>query len=290
MCAHQYAQQANQIAANRKPRPFYDLHRDANTFGLAPNYGCCAANLHQAFPKFAANACYQTERGLAFLLYTPCTVRCSGLAIREITEYPFGDTVRFEVLESDGLARTIALRIPGGTTGEIGCNGEACLPEQSPGVADITRTWAVGDILELRLNAPIRLEHNPDGSVSIWKGPLLFALPIREECRSLGGAAAPFHDREYLPKSPWNYAPLLQGGKLRMLEEIRRPVPQMPFDPAAPPIELRVLGVRVHNWKERRHSAGPYPQNPSCGAPETISLVPYGCTNLRIAQFPCLQF
>ena len=284
MCAHQYVQQANQIAADRRRRPFYDLHRDANTFGLVPNYGCCAANLHQAFPKLAANACFATERGLAFLLYMPCTVRAPGLAIREITDYPFEDRVRFEILESDKRLRTLAFRIPAGATGELLCNGEACAS-----ATEITRAWAAGDTLELHLHTPVRVSGNPDGSVSVRRGPLLFALRIEEECSSLGGAPPPFHDREYRPKSAWNYAPLLHSGEVQILEEIWRPVPRMPYDPAAPPLELRVQGVQVRNWRERRNNAGPYPESPDCGAPEPITLVPYGCTNLRIAQFPRIE-
>jgi len=282
MCAHQYVQQANQIAADRRARLFYDLHRDANTFGLAPNYGCCAANLHQAFPKLAANACYETLRGLAFLLYMPCTVRTPGLEIRETTDYPFGETVRFEVLRSDGQPRTLSFRIPEGSTGELSYNGEPCPLE-------IERAWAVGDILELYLSTPVSIAENPDGSVSVRKGALLFALKIEEECRSLGGAPQPFHDREYLPRSLWNYAPLLKDGALQVIKETHRPVPPMPFDPAAPPIELQVLGVRVHNWRKHKNSAGPYPKEPVYGEPEPITLVPYGCTNLRIAQFPSIE-
>ncbi|MDR2687165.1 MAG: hypothetical protein LBB75_05375, partial [Oscillospiraceae bacterium] len=142
---------------------------------------------------------------------------------------------------------------------------------------------------ELRLQTPVRIAGNPDGSVSVHRGALLFALKIDEECRSLGGAPLPFHDREYLPRSPWNYAPLLRGGALRIIKETHRPVPPMPFDPAAPPIELQVLGVRVRNWRKRKNSAGPYPETPVCGEPEPITLVPYGCTNLRIAQFPRIE-
>jgi len=282
MCAHQYAQQANQVAADRRAREFYDLHRDANTFGLAPNYGCCAANLHQAFPKLAANACHETDRGLAFLLYMPCTVRVPGLALREITDYPFGDTVRFEVLKSDNQPRTLSFRIPEGCTGELYYNDVPCPIE-------LERAWAAGDVLELRLNAPIRIVENPDKSISVRKGALLFALKIEEECRPLGGAAPPFQDREYRPKSPWNYAPLLQDGALQVIQEIRRLVPEMPFDPAAPPVELRVLGVRVRQWRMHRNRAGPYPPKPVCGEPEPITLVPYGCTNLRVAQFPRIE-
>ena len=282
MCAHQYVQQANQIAADRRARPFYDLHRDANTFGPAPNYGCCAANLHQAFPKLAANACYETPRGLAFLLYMPCTVHTPGLVIREITDYPFGDTVRFEILKSDGQPRVLSFRIPEGSTGELFFTGKPCGTETE-------RAWAVGDVLELRLSTPVHIAGNPDGSVSVRKGNLLFALKIEEECRSLGGAPPPFHNRAYLPRSPWNCAPLLKNSTLQIVKEIRRPVPPMPFDPAAPPIELQVLGVQVRNWRKRKNSAGPYPKEPVCGEPEVITLVPYGCTNLRVAQFPRIE-
>jgi len=296
MCAHQYVQQANQIAADRRARPFYDLHRDANTFGLAPNYSCCAANLHQAFPKFAANACYETPRGLAFLLYMPCTVTTPGLTIREITDYPFGDTVRFEILRSDGQPRALSFRIPEGSAGILTYNGAPCTTE-------LERAWAAGDILELRLSTPVRIAEDPDGSISVRKGPLLLALKIDEECRRLGGAAPPFHDRAYLPRSPrgprrigdslggvWNYAPLLRGGKLQIAKEIHRPIPPMPFDPVNPPIELQVLGTRVRNWRKHKNSAGPYPKTPVCGEPEVITLVPYGCTNLRIAQFPRIDY
>ena len=50
--------------------------------------------------------------------------------------------------------------------------------------------------------------------------------------------------------------------------------------------EVKIKGVRVNNWKIKKNSAGAYPENPSYGQEMSMSLVPYGCTNLRIAQFP----
>ncbi|MCL2022785.1 MAG: glycoside hydrolase family 127 protein [Oscillospiraceae bacterium] len=289
MCSHQYAQQPNQIRADVNKRPFYDLFKDANTFGLEPNYGCCAANLHQAFPKFAANACYETDRGLAFMLYMPCVVKTQGLTIREETGYPFEGTVSLEVLESDGAQREIKMRIPKGAKWELNINGNPYPVQPEKGVITVKRPWKKGERLLLKMIIAYDVAKNPDGSISVRKGTLLFALPIDGECRSLGGAAEPFHNREFIPNSQWRYAPLLTGGKLEILNETRRSVPKIPFDTTEQPLTVTVMGTEVLNWREKKNSAGPYPKEPALGNPEPITLVPYGCTNLRISQFPRIE-
>lgn len=46
--SHQYVRQVNQIRCTILADNIYTNNRaDANTFGLEPNYGCCAANMHQ---------------------------------------------------------------------------------------------------------------------------------------------------------------------------------------------------------------------------------------------------
>ena len=50
MWAHQYDQQANQvICAVSEDRLYATNGSDANIFGLAPNFGCCTANMHQGW-------------------------------------------------------------------------------------------------------------------------------------------------------------------------------------------------------------------------------------------------
>ncbi len=79
---------------------------DANIFGLEPNYGCCTANMHQGWPKFASSLWMKTpDNGLAAVAYGPCVVntKIEGKPVRiEVqTDYPFSDTVKIFV-EAEG--------------------------------------------------------------------------------------------------------------------------------------------------------------------------------------------
>lgn len=55
MWAHQYTQQANQVEVSLHRKPWTTDGAESNLFGLEPNFGCCAANFHQGWPKFAAS-------------------------------------------------------------------------------------------------------------------------------------------------------------------------------------------------------------------------------------------
>ena len=55
MWAHQYDQQANQVECVVGKHVWTTNNDDANIFGLEPNFGCCTANLHQGWPKFASH-------------------------------------------------------------------------------------------------------------------------------------------------------------------------------------------------------------------------------------------
>ena len=55
MWAHQYDQQPNQVMCSLQKRDWTTNGPESNIFGLEPNFGCCTANMHQGWPKFAAS-------------------------------------------------------------------------------------------------------------------------------------------------------------------------------------------------------------------------------------------
>src|SRR4029078_4468579 len=62
MWPHQYNQQANQVQCIvAEDRVYTNNGPDANIFGLAPHYGCCAANRAQGWPERAAHLCRRSS-------------------------------------------------------------------------------------------------------------------------------------------------------------------------------------------------------------------------------------
>src|SRR5690606_15466313 len=99
-------------------RPYTNNGPDANTFGLEPNFGCCTANRHQGWPKFAARQWMATpDGGLLGLSYAPCDidVERAGVPVRISVrgDYPFGDAITIEVCVERPVAFPLRLRVPG---------------------------------------------------------------------------------------------------------------------------------------------------------------------------------
>ena len=63
-----------------------------------------------------------------------------------------------------------------------------------------------------------------------------------------------------------------------------------PWNAANAPVEIKTVARRLPHWGMYGGSAGPLPYSIAYGMPagetDTITLIPYGCTKLRITEFP----
>lgn len=304
MWSHQYDQQANQVMCSLNRRRWVSNGREANLFGLEPNFGCCTANMHQGWPKLVASLWMATpDNGLAAVVFAPSTVRArvgtaGVVSIREITDYPFKGTVRFEV--DPGAARLkfpFQIRIPVWAAGAIVKVNGTPVDGVAPGAfATIDRVWRRDDTVDVQLSMTPRLSRWYRDSVAVERGPLVFALPVGEDWRRLTAgmkkpAPAPAADWELHPTTAWNYGLLIDDRSVSQLRVTERSIGALPFGREHPPVEIQVTGRRVPEWQLEEGSAGTLPQSPviSRERDEVLRLVPYGTARLRVTAFPVIS-
>ncbi|ABU57438.1 beta-L-arabinofuranosidase domain-containing protein [Roseiflexus castenholzii] len=316
MWSHQYVQQVNQIRCAILEDNIYTNNRaDANTFGLEPNYGCCTANMHQGWPKFVTHLWMRTSGdGLAAVSYAPCelTMTAGGRRVRLTveTDYPFDESVRI-VVESRAAARfPLLLRFPGWAVGAtLSIDGRR--ETVHPGTFHrVERVWDGAVTIDLHLPMRVAVTRRPSGSAAIEYGPLVFALPIGETWQRIvpdaqgryaagerlrPGCPPDIADRlgdwEVLPTTPWNYGLELDAAQPeRSVRIVHHPVGERPFSPEGAPVAAYAHGRRIPTWGEEHGAAGPPPAPVHVDTSlEVVRLIPYGCTNLRIAEFPLLE-
>lgn len=294
MWAHQYDQEPNQIECTLLQRPWSTNGPEANLFGLEPDTGCCTANMHQGWPKFAASLWMAAAQGgLAAVAYAPCELqtRIGGapITITEETAYPFDGKITLTLQPSKPLRFPLFLRIPQWTRGALlKVNGDSAQSPQPGQFAVVAREWKPGDRVELIF--PMKALASPweKNSIVVQRGPLLFSLPIETEWRKLKtrGMTA---DWEARPKSPWNYALQVDSANSSLAQVARTAQPgQSIFSLAGAPLNLEVRGRKLPQWKEENGVAAELPPNPAPSAEplEKLTLVPYAAAKLRITVFP----
>ncbi len=296
--ARQYFQQANQVTCAMHPHNFFDHTTDGVVYGLLTGYPCCTCNLHQGWPKFVGHLWMaSSDNGLAALVYGPSKVTAKvaqgqTVTIAEETDYPFRESVRFTVSTDAPVTFPLHLRIPGWCRdARITVNGKPFEEKLEAGhVAKVDRRWSDGDVVELTLPMTMRTERWHENSVSIERGPLVYALKIEESWKMHE------HYREVQPTSPWNYALLEQSLKNLDAEYtlvMGGATTLEPWNLRNAPISIQTKGVRLPHWQLYSGMAGPIPWSPqgqqNNWAVEDITLVPYGCTTLRISAFPTVR-
>ena len=297
MWAHQYDQQPNQVECSLHHKPWTTNGPESNLFGLDPNFGCCTANFHQGWPKFAASIFMLSEDdGLAVSVYAPSeahtTVRETPIRIVQETNYPFSGNILLTVTPDVACSFPIWLRIPAwAEQASIKVNGHA-EPVPSAGTfARIDRTWEQGDRIEIVFPMQPRVSRWYQDSVAVERGPLVFSYNIGEDWVKLRdrGLTA---DWQVYPSSQWNFALSVDPvDPAQDIEVSEGEVGSVPFGRKGNPVSLRIKVKGIPDWIAEDGAAAPPPVSPveSLEVLETITLVPYASAKLRITAFPLLR-
>lgn len=278
-----------------------------------PNQGpeCCPGEVNRIMPNYAARMWMNDDNnGLAAALYGPSSITSNvgeagkKVTIVEETQYPFSERIDFEIRCKESVQFPFTLRIPGWCDNpKVMLNGRELDIKTRPGeFFIIDREFNHNDRITLLLPMKLKLVRWPGGGIAIERGPIVYSLRIEEDWRHND------KDRRQTPEfpaynlyaaSPWNYALAVDEANLEeAVKVIHHPFSLEPWSLGKAPIELQVPARKVSGWKTARIKKN---RNASLTPPlpdpatlkqrlskrvETVTLVPYGCTHLRITIFP----
>ena len=280
---------------------------------------CCQHNHSQGWPYYAEHLYMATnDNGVAAVLYAASKAEVKvgnnqAIRIRQESNYPFEESLRFEIgTQGKTVDFPFYLRIPAWVKqGKVTVNGKSQAVEAGTKYIRIQRKWKDGDKVELSLPMTIDLKTwtANKNSVSIQRGPLTYALKIKENYVKKDSKASAIGDSkwqetadpskwpsyEILPASEWNYG-LVQNQlqAVDQLKVVKRPWPKdaFPFDAEAVPISILVKAKRIDGWKiDENGLTGVLPLSPveSTGEVQEVELIPMGAARLRIAAFPTVK-
>ena len=296
---HVYLQSPNRLTPGEHQRQYYKRKHDPL---------CCTAALNRMLPNYVMHMWMATcDNGLAATHYGPCKV--SALVADRVpveitcqTDYPFNESIDITVNPEHEAKFPLSFRIPGWCGNPvITVNGATVnAATAANGFVRVERSWNAGDGVRLQFPMSVRVDTGCDVGLhpeqkpevlearvrdrlanaapyaTVSYGPLLFALPIVDT------GDANTSD----PTAKWNYALALPGEKAGTDVTVERsPMPARWDWPLASPLKLRASAVSF-DWKPE--PGKPLPTGPVTAAhpPETITLVPYGCTKFRVSMFP----
>jgi DUF1680 family protein len=303
MWAHQYNQEPNQVECSLHQKPWTTDGPESNLYGLEPNFGCCTANYHQGWPKFATSLFMlsgapdsDAHDGLVAAAYAPCEVHTvlhgTPVHVVEETDYPFRGAIRLTINPAMPQSFPLQLRIPAWASGAaIKVNGEL-VPAPTPGTfARVERSWKAGDRVEIVFPMNPRISRWFNDSIAIERGPLVFSYGIGEDwvkLRDRGMTA----DWQVFPTGQWNYAlDVDEASPAKGIAVTESEVGKSPFTRQHPPVQLAVKARRLDQWRADDGAANVLPKSPvaSNQPEETVTLIPYAAAKLRITAFPQCQ-
>ena len=282
----------------------------------APCYptSCCPVNSVTVVPEFVRGLFLTDDDGNVYAnAYGPSALAFGGVAIKELTDYPFRNSVKFEIkCEKDF---TLFLKIPEWAQGfELKLNGKAQNAVPASGYAPVFVGKGAATA-EISFKAEVRVIKVDDSDwagkhpIAIKYGALLFSYHIPEKWEPTEGRpmsplpegwtwynvnpdfkdadVADSHEQLGLRKEQFSWNIALDESLSMQDFEIEE------IDSAEYAWESPKIKLHTHCYKAP-YLCSPYQAKTLEPSEEyqyvteklPLTLVPYGCTNLRITYFP----
>ncbi len=176
------------------------------------------------------------------------------------------------------------------------------------GMVVLDRQWNDGDSLELHLPMKVKLNRWVENSVSVERGPLVYVLKIGEEWTDVSNSDRWGDYSEIRPTDPWNYGLVesaildpgsgfefvLRNNHSRQGSDESSLSASYPWNLDNAPVAILTHGKIIPDWNIYREMAGALPHSLPLKhlentLPDEIVLIPYGCSKLRITEFPVVR-
>lgn len=288
MWTHQYDQMSNQISCVKFPGKslFRTNGSEAHLFGLEPNFGCCTANMNQAFPKLALSIFMHHDQTILHAIPLPAVLHTDGISIEAETDYPFKQKFVYKIKADHAF--DFKVRIPSFAK-QILLNGKLIEAERELCI----KVQAGEMIYTLSYDADIELLERPYDLRTVKCGSLLFSLPISykkqmHEFEKNGVERKyPYCDYEYIGTSDWNY-----GFAKDVFTLEPRTVSDIPFSSENPPVVVKAKMKQIAWGFEDGYDSvcAKVPESRKAISEEkTMELYPYGCAKLRMTEMPMVE-
>ncbi|MBR5528031.1 MAG: glycoside hydrolase family 127 protein [Clostridia bacterium] len=310
------------IAYLNAPNQIFATMTSSSSMGdmqvYAPCYptSCCPVNAVAVIPEFIRGMLLcDNDDNVYVSAYGPCSLNYKDISIREKTNYPFRNSVVFEISCEKEFAMN--LKVPMWSKGyTVKINGEkldAVVCDN--GYVTVARKWEKGDEIEISFKAEVEIikVDDTDGAakypMAIRYGALLFAYHIPEKWEPIKG-----NPMTELPEG-WSWFDVNPDFKEADVEDLHEMIGSRRYqfswnvalDENLSPEDVTVeelpesgyvwanpmIKLHTHCYKAP-YLCAPYqsktlePNKEYQYVTDKLPLVlePYGCTNLRITYFP----
>ncbi len=290
---------------------------DPDMQAYAPCYptACCPVMAVAIVPEFVRGMMLKDDSNNIYMTaYGPCSLKYEGISINELTDYPFRNNVTFDIKAKNQMS--VFLKIPGWAKGySITLNGESITAEKNAdGYVEVNHLWSGNDTLTITFDAEVEVVQVDDSDagkkhpIAFKYGALLYSYHIPERWKEIkGNPSTPLpEDWSWFNVTPdIDYS--MYTSDTRFIDKKLANTWNVAVDENLSPTDVTVEEVEKQGyvWEnpmiklhttcyKAPHAYPVYPRKTyepfGDKQPVTdklpLTLVPFGCTNLRITYFP----